>query len=965
MRSVSTVLFSLLLCKASIFAGSDDRPVFYRGVNLAGQAIQIDEQPWLAGDDPSIVVHGNAFENQNVALTPITDPARASMIRSSRWGSNLDVEIRNVAPGWYQLFIYVWEDNQTASFDLYINDKIVHKNFQSGAAGAWHRLGPFPIQVAHDVVKVSARGGDANVSGIELWAGSGDVSIASLNGFATNPNTEQLAFFEQKIRPLLINRCYECHSAESTELGGGLLLDSQRGLLVGGDNGLPVLPNSPEQSTLLKAVSYSEASLQMPPDAQLSQDEVADLRHWISMGAPDPRNEDTVAKYRKLTAIDWDDARDFWSLQPITKPKVPLVSQEGWASNPIDQFILSSMESHELEPVGTSGRETLIRRATYDLTGLPPTPEEIDVFVNDELPDAYPQLVDRLLASNHYGERWGRYWLDLVRYSDTAGDNSDFPIPQMVLYRDWVIRAFNRDLPYDQFVRQQLAGDLISSTSVEDKYEKLIATGYIANSRRFGSRVDDYPQHLTIEDTIDNVGRVFLGATINCARCHDHKFDPFTAADYYALYGIFSSTQYPWPGIELEQKQRDLIPLADESTVFEAMKSRRIEQLRLDGIVQDLERQLNGAGKDTPAWNILDTQFNDAKKVAEAHAKSSLPFDNAYAVCDANQIQDAAIQLKGNPLKLGETIPRRFLSVLGGQPLEKENFSSGRLQLADWIMDATNPLATRVIVNRVWLSHFGKGLVPTPNDFGRQGQRPSHPELLNWLAISFRESGYSIKVLHKQIMLSSVYQTASQTNGFSTESDPTNVWLSSFPRRRLDAESIRDTLLMLGGTLNLAPGGSHPFPPQSDWKFTQHNPFKATYESDHRSVYLMTQRTQRHPFLAIFDGPDPSVSTPQRLTSTTPIQSLYFLNDPTVHNQAARFASRILASGEDDRSRIRFAFRHAIGRDASENEAKQLIEFIRISKSLPVNAGSDLAIKGPWEAIVRVIFRLNEFVYVD
>ena len=966
MKFQSAILSLLTLVVGTTDATSNDVATFYRGVNLAGPAIQMDGQAWLAGDDASIRVAGDAFENQAIPLVPRTDAARARMLRSSRWGGNLDTELLNVPSGWYQVFVYVWEDNHTEDFQLLVNNRQVIERFSSGSAGSWQRLGPFPVEVNAEAIKISARGGAANLSGIEVWAGRGSLPTITPNGFVTAPTTEQLAFFETKIRPVLVDRCYECHSADAAELGGSLLLDSRKGIVIGGDTEPPVIPNDPDQSLLIRAVSYSDVKLRMPPDEKLPDDEIESLQAWIAMGAPDPREENTVQTYKDRTAIDWVAGRDFWSLRPIKQPSLPAVQNAAWPVSELDRFILSRIESNGLQPSQDADQRTLIRRATFDLIGMPPTPSEIDAFIHDSSPDAFAMLIDRLLSSRHYGERWGRYWLDVVRYSDTAGDNSDFPIPQMVRYRDWVINAFNRDLPYDDFVRHQLAGDLLPYNSRDEKFEQTIATGYIAGARRFGSRVDDYPQHLTIEDTIDNVGRAFLGATINCARCHDHKFDPFSNADYYALYGIFHSTRYPWPGIELEQKQRDLIPLVDDETFRAAQEVKSIEEKRLNEIAEQLKTKRNETKAGSDERKEADKLWENANLTADKFSKSPLPFEQAYAVCDAKVIEDSAMQIKGNPSKLGDLVPRHFLSVLGGQTLSPDDSTSGRLQLAEWIVDPNNPLAMRVIVNRIWLHHFGTGLVPTPNDFGRQGKPPTHPELVDWLASMFRESGYSIKTLHRTIMLSHAYRLASRMSDAAADRDPSNELLTAFPRRRLDAEAIRDTVLTLGGTLDLSRPGVHPFPPQAEWKFTQHNPFKAVYVTNHRSVYLMTQRIQRHPFLAIFDGPDPSVSTPQRLTSTTPIQSLYFLNDSVVHEQAQLFARRIIDSSDADIQRLSFAFLHALGREPSADEIKGAAVFLDQTR---VDASSNLnpneANESAWQAMVRVILRLNEFVYVD
>jgi len=591
---------------------------------------------------------------------------------------------------------------------------------------------------------------------------------------------------------------------------------------------------------------------------------------------------------------------------PLRQASPPAAKDPAWPRNEIDQFILARLVQEGLQPSPDAHQREWLRRVTFDVTGLPPTPTEIDDFLRDKSATASTRVVDRLLASPRYGERWGRHWLDVVRYADTAGDNSDYPIPQMYRYRDWVIQALNRDLPYDQFVRDQLAGDLTPSDSLEETHQRWIATGYLANSRRFGSRVEDYPQHLTIEDTLDNVGRAFLGLSINCARCHDHKFDPITAADYYALYGIFQSTRYPWPGIELEKRQRDLVPLVAPSEISAAEKRKQTrdqEKRRLQRIVEKLKDSLKETPKEQKT--AVEEKIKEAERAAKEFAKLPLPFELVYAVAEGSNISDAAIQMKEDPAKPGEIVRRRFLSVMPGPDLPSADTTSGRAYLADAIIHRAQPLAARVMVNRIWQHHFGQGLVPTPNDFGKQGKPPTHPELLDWLANSFIRSGWSMKAVHRAILLSRVYQLSTERSETAIARDPNNVTLASYPRRRLDAESLRDTLLTLGGNLDTRPPGPHPFPPEQDWNFTQHNPFKAVYETRRRSVYLMTQRIQRHPYLALFDGADPSASTASRTTSTTPLQALYLLNDGFVHRQAQAFAQRILheEAAEPDRFR--------------------------------------------------------------
>ncbi|HEY8505692.1 MAG TPA: DUF1549 and DUF1553 domain-containing protein, partial [Gemmataceae bacterium] len=502
---------------------------------------------------------------------------------------------------------------------------------------------------------------------------------------------------------------------------------------------------------------------------------------------PEPR-EGPQAAAEAAQRLTVEAAKDFWSFRPVREPEVPPVRDASWPLTPIDRFLLARLEERGLRPVGDADRRTLIRRATFDLTGLPPSPEEVDAFVRDPdpLPQAFGKVVERLLASPHYGERWGRHWMDLVRYADTAGDNSDYPVPQLYRYRNYVIDSFNRDKPYDRFLREQVAGDLLPAATPAERDEQVVATGYVALARRFGSVVEGYPWHLTIEDTIDNLGRTVLGLTVNCARCHDHKFDPISQKDYYALYGIFESTRYPWPGIELDKKPRDLVPLAS-------------------------------ADHDPPGL--------------------------AYAVADKPEVGDAKLQIQGDPKRPGETVPRGFLEVLGGQELPPGEAakSSGRLQLARWLTDPANPLTARVMANRVWHYHFGKGIVKTPSDFGVRGAPPTHPELLDWLAARFVAGGWSVKELHRLILRSRAYMLSAAESAENLAADPDNDLHWRFDRRRLDAETIRDTLLALGGNLDRSvTPGPHPFPPAEKWNFTQHYPFKDDYPTDRRSVYLMT-----------------------------------------------------------------------------------------------------------------------------
>ena len=804
--------------------------------------------------------------------------------------------------------------------------------------------------------------------------------LLGLTNAAQAADTAALDFFESKVRPLLIQHCQKCHGDKKQQ--GGLRLDIAAGLRAGGDSGAAVIAGKPTDSLLIKAINHDGLKM---PNQKMPAEQIAILTEWVKRGAFFP--ETKVVQI----GIDIEGARKtWWAFQPVRLPAMPAVKAKDWPRNAVDYFILAAQESRGLKPTVDAERRTLVRRATFDLTGLPPSPDELDAALSDASPDWFAKVVERLLASPAYGERWGRHWLDLVRYADTAGDNSDFPVPQLYKYRNWVIAAFNADKPYDAFLREQLAGDLVPARSDAERNDKLIATGYLANARRFGSGAENYPWHLTIEDTIDNLGRTVLGLTINCTRCHDHKFDPLTNEDYYALYGFFASTRYPFPGIELDKIPKDLVPLAAPEVVQRVSAERRAELAAKDAALKQqekdragLQEMLKAAEKAEPSEEqaeqvkALKKSLEEsaraiaaAKKEREAFAKQPLPYEVAYAVVEQRsegkqKVGNVCIQIKGDPEKLGKEVPRRFPTVLGGQTLAAEAKGSGRLELAQWLTDAANPLTARVMVNRIWQQHFGRGIVATPSDFGKQGQAPTHPELLDYLAARFVESGWSIKAMHRTIMLSRTYQLASQDDGIAS-ADVANDYLSRFRRHRLDAESIRDALLTISGRLDRSAGGAHPFPAQPTWNFTQHNPFKAVYDTNRRSVYLMTQRIQRHPFLGLFDGADTNASTSQRITSTTALQALYLMNDPFVRDQAGKFAARLLREDGDASRRLERAYLLAFGRPPSADEQAAAQEYLhRIADKLAGKGSPEQQAAQAWTSLVRALLLSNEFVYVE
>jgi len=1237
------------------------------------------------------------------------------------------------------------------------------------------------------------------------------------------------AQFENQIRPVLVETCFRCHG--DSKVSGMLRVDSREALLKGGESGAAIVPGKPEESLLIKAIQRHEDVSAMPPekDKALRPDQIAAFANWISSGANWPTNSQKFEVHKH------------WAFEPIRDPAQPTVADPAWIRSSIDAFIRAPQEAAGVHPAPMADKLTLIRRATFDLIGLPPTPAEIDAFLKDESPQAFEKLVDRLLASTRYGERWGRHWLDVVRYADTAGETADYPVPLAWRYRNYVIDAFNADKPYDQFLREQIAGDVLANQQQSEHYaEQVIATGYLAISRRFGFDSENY-HHLTIQDTIDTMGQSVIGLSLGCARCHDHKFDAISMHDYYGLYGIFDSSRYAFPGSEQKQKFRAMVPLlpageaipkwrefdqrvgaislhlgklkepvatailrslidmdgdfemqapaaggsngvlvppwlyegkiavtnaaqspfknlysrgkvgvslaadigryriaqsifaqssrsncdtlfvnldfriaaasagitkdeqtaghkfwigaypaspaaavlisadgvflhTDDSTErigdarsdtwqnlqlninlqtptisgtvgtperlstfsakplsadweglidFAVLESTGSSEVKLPAIefdnlgVQDspiapvttelltgnaeseldpaaLSKELQdlvGIGgdfelqtKETPpaspwnpgpnsvvsisgssqspfqnqfpagelgihmpnrgdydgfgltlpgtwkaeeterlfagfdfrcgdsaagsdgswryyagngpgnsaaielyfngkeffrrsgdaresvcplnlgewyqvqitlnlksrtftatissgssrtefngefasAWSgLIDYSFIDsyghiggvrpaldvdnyfigesgflpsdsiavpetaaesesrlsrarqirdqlaAMQTATQNATAELnsmlidgPFAMAYGMAEGTP-HNVHVQLRGEPSQPGDEVPRGLIRALGGQPLPENTPGSGRLELAQWLTRPDHPLTARVMVNRIWQYHFGRGLVKTPNDFGVRGLPPTHPDLLDHLATEFVQSGWSIKTMHRLIMLSATYQQASEIDhspSSSTTGIDTSDLYTHFARRRLSAEEIRDSILAVSGDLDPEPAKEHPFPSPITWGFSQHGPFSAVYDHNKRSVYLMTQRLKRHPFLALFDGPDTNASTADRLGTTVPTQALYFLNDPFVHQKAGAWASRLEANDASESQQIEQAYRLALCRMATVEEAQDAASFLAAFRTELSRIGLDNVNHRALAAFLRTLLGSNEFLHVD
>jgi hypothetical protein len=765
-------------------------------------------------------------------------------------------------------------------------------------------------------------------------------------------------FFETKIRPVLAIDCLPCHGGKKTE--SGLKVDSRESLLRGGDRGPAIVAGEPDNSLLVTAIRQTDQELKMPPKRHLPADVAAAFTQWVSRGAvwPAERSNEKPAGQAPPRARHWAFER--------IKAVIPPADATGNSFRPIDRIIAAKRRASGLRPVGLADQRTLIRRVTFDLIGLPPTPEEVADFEHDASPTAFLRVVDRLLASPHYGERAGRHWMDVVRYADTAGDNADYPIPEAARYRDYIIEAFNRDKPYDKFVREQLAGDILARDGASGNYaESVVATGFLALSRRYATAPFEL-WHLTLEDTIETTGRAFLGLTLRCARCHDHKFDPVSQRDYYALYGTFASTTFPYAGSEEFQSKDfprlNFVPLVEPALAEARLKAFQVDQQKLESTIKALESK-----KDRASAGSLKGLRTELTRLKRASLPPDLP--GAYAVTEGKPV-DAPLQRQGDPASPGEVVPRgvpRFAFLDGHQPTSASAHGSGRLELARWLTEPTNPLTPRVMVNRIWQRHFGRGLVATPSNFGLRGEPPTHPELLDWLASRFIAGGWSIKAIDREILLSQTYQLSSDLDAHDAALDPDDRWLWRFPRQRLDAESIRDAMLAVAGRLDVSRPRAHPFPPIENWHWTQHDAFKAVYPSHHRSVYLMTQRLIKHPYLAIFDGPDTNVTTEARPRSTVPLQALFLMNNPFVQEQAAGFARRLIAASADRVRRIELAYELAWSRPPTSDERDRATEFLQKSGAALAAAGvrPEYRERETWTSLAKVMLTANEFLYID
>ena len=955
------------------------------------------------------------------------------------------------------------------------------------------------------------------VIGVFATRYSGSAIAQEPNKPAEPTEPAQLEFFEAKIRPVLVQHCYECHSADAKNIKGGLLLDTRTATLKGGDSGPAVVAKNVDDSLLINALRHE--SFEMPPKGKLPDAVIADFVTWVEMGAPDPRTGDAVV----VSKINFEEARQFWSYRPIAHPELPKVEQAGWPRHSIDHFTLAKMEQLGLHPVAPASKIELIRRATFDLMGLPPTPEEVAAFVEDDSPEAFAKVIDRLLSSQHYGERWGRYWLDVARYAeDQAHTFSVTANTNGYRYRDWVVSAFNSDMPYNKFVKLQIAGDLID-VEAHHSYDNLVALGYFGLGAQYYKNSDAAKAAADeLDDRVDTLTRGFLGLTVSCARCHDHKFDPIPTQDYYSLAGIFNSSKLynaplckpddveaynagqqriktteeaiqslldvrdgvttsnlvkadenephkpgsprfvtplvtkirPTAGIDVDiRNAKQLFLVVSEGgngnscdhsdwleprlvgpagelkltdlkwTSLEGFGGAKIDRnyegrkIRVGGkdysygigthapslIVYDLpdgyerfkaiggldnsgsdqggcgeqasiqfsvytEKPVEGPvgvgedlltkvlGKDGPLAvgdNDLEKFLPDEKKVQltqlraeQEEAKKSAPamYPIAHSYAEAN-VADMKVFVRGNPANQREVAPRRFLTVLAGEDQPLFTHGSGRSELAEAIASDDNPLTARVIVNRIWQHHFGRGIVGTPSNFGKQGEAPTHPELLDYLAARFIDSGWSIKSLHREIMLSSTYQLSTSFNEANANIDGDNRFLWKMSRRRLDVEAWRDALLDVSGKLDRTPGG-----PSTDL---------ADSNNVRRTIYAKVSRHELDNLLRLFDFPDANITSEKRSETTVPQQQLFVLNSPFMVEQAKAFSARVHNEATDtDEARIRHAFLRAYSRPVTGVELELGLAYLAI-KSDEHNKLTR------WEQYAQVLLGGNEFMYLD
>ncbi len=780
---------------------------------------------------------------------------------------------------------------------------------------------------------------------------------------------DQLAFFERKIRPVLVAKCYQCHSAEAEKVKGSLLLDTREGIRMGGATGHAVEPGDLKGSLLITALHGVKKDSLMPPKEKLSPEVIADFEKWVLMGAPDPR--DGKAKVAKKPELA--DGKNFWAFQPVKPVAVPQPKDGKWSATDIDRFVLKKLEEKQLKPVADADAATLLRRVYFDLIGLPPSAEQVEAFVKASAAGdrqlAFAKVVDQLLASPQFGERWGRHWLDVARYAESCGKERNYAFTEAWRYRDYVIAAINADKPYDRFIREQVAGDLLPAKDAAQRNEQLIATGFLAiGPKGLNERNREQFTMEQVDEQIDVTTRATLGLTVSCARCHDHKFDPVPTRDYYAMAGIFKSTETHYgigpgnngknrnpsthvplvktfsPPPPLTTKPAEAVQVASatsEKTLTPEMLARMKKFVEANPrlatrfkTMTDAEKvaafeKIQGNGKAAKAAKVVKKpgKYPEAPEAPKAVGEPNGQW--AMGVLDG-KAADCPIYIRGELEEKGPVIPRGFVTVLGAtEPAKIAPGQSGRLELANWLSSPENPLTARVMVNRVWQHLFGEGIVSTPDNFGATGERPTHPELLDYLAGRLVANGWSLKQMVREIVLTRTYRLSSVTDAKNFASDPDNDYLWRANQRRLDAESIRDGILAASGRLDLkAPGGS-PVSSMGDADLGRSARSAGRTDPRYRSVYLPILRELLPEALDLFDFAEPSLVVAAREVTTVPSQALYMLNSPFVQENAAAMANRFQGTSADPAQRIQAAYLTALSRPATAAEVARAETYLK------------------------------------
>jgi hypothetical protein len=861
-------------------------------------------------------------------------------------------------------------------------------------------------------------GGGAPASKPEPAPKPADMSVR-----VTPPTAEGIAFFEKNIRPVLVESCYKCHAADAEKIKGGLALDTREGIRKGGDTGPAIVPGDLAKSLLIEAIRYENEDTRMPPEnkgGKLLDSVIANFEQWVKMGAPDPREGTAVAV---PTSWDPEKAKSHWAYQPVKVSPPPAVNDANWARTDIDRFVLGALEAKGLKPVADAEPRALVRRLYFDLTGLPPSPEEVEAFVgafdrSHESNETYGVLIDSLLSSKAFGERWGRHWLDVARYAESTGRDVNAVMPHAWRYRDYVIASFQADKPYNQFLREQIAGDLLPAKDSRERAQNLIATGFLAlGSRNLNER---NPRQFVLDaadEQIDTVSQAVLGLTAACARCHDHKFDPIPQRDYYALAGIFLSTETYYgtaPVFESQHPGKD-IPLPGDAGLpspprkLDAAARAKLERdyAQAKKMGDQMFAGLYGGGRKGPEGGLN----NDPKKLVQAVAITArigqlqreldaydregnlkpmaigvldLPprgaakplgiprnFEEAFAKfrerpADFRTPGDSPLYIRGDAAKPSDKVPRGFLSVLGAtQPSSIATGQSGRRELAEWLVAPGNPLTARVFVNRAWHWLFGSGLVESVNNFGTTGQVPANPALLDYLARRFQEEGWSVKQLVREIVLSRSYQLSSAFDETNFTADPENALVWRHSPRRLEAEAIRDAMLAVSGSLQLDPpvGSAIAMAGEGSLggrkiRYLQDPLREETFinaAGDFRSIYLPVPRNALPDALAVFDFAEPNAAGGDRDTTTVPVQALYLLNNEFAGEQAQRFATRLLALPAE--KRVAAAFQLAFARPPTTAEQTAANELLAGFPSGGENAA--------WTSFCRALFGSAEFRILD